>query len=57
MTSTLQRAGGHAIPGVAGVYDRHQYFEEKGQALAKLAELVEQIVSEPAAARATRRRR
>jgi integrase len=40
-----ERTLGHAIPGVKGVYDRHAYFDEKGEALAKLAELVQQIIS------------
>jgi integrase len=35
---------GHAIAGVEGVYDRHSYLDEKGDALAKLAALIESIV-------------
>jgi integrase len=35
---------GHSIKGIQQVYDRHSYFEEKGQALAKLAALIERIV-------------
>jgi integrase len=39
-----ERVLGHAIPGVEGVYDRHSYQTEKGEALAKLANLVAKIV-------------
>jgi integrase len=39
---------GHAIRGVHGIYNRHAYFEEKGEALKGLAELVERIVNPPA---------
>jgi hypothetical protein len=35
---------GHSIPGVEGIYDQHEYFDEKAEALAKLAALVKQIV-------------
>src|SRR5262249_2271370 len=35
---------GHALQGVRKVYDWHEYFDEKGQALAKLAALVERIL-------------
>lgn len=38
----------HAIPGVAGVYDRHSYSTEIGDALAQLAGLIERIVNPPA---------
>jgi hypothetical protein len=42
---------GHAIKGAEGVYDQHEYFEEKGIALTKLANLVQQIVDgEPSGA-------
>ena len=30
---------GHAIAGVEGVYDRHSYYEEKANALMKLADV------------------
>jgi integrase len=53
--SLLSRAGvqteiselilGHALQGVRKVYDRHEYFEEKRQALIKLAALIERIVN------------
>jgi integrase len=39
-----ERVLGHRIPGVKGIYDRHQYFDEKGDALAKLATLIDAIV-------------
>ena len=37
-----------ALPGVAGIYNRHGYDAEKGQALAQLAALIERIVNPPA---------
>jgi integrase len=40
-----ERVLGHRVgSSVAQIYDRHQYFEEKAIALAKLAQLVKQIV-------------
>jgi hypothetical protein len=36
---------GHIIGGVRGVYDRHEFAEEKRAAFTKLGELVERIVS------------
>ena len=39
---------GHSIKGIQKVYDRHSYFEEKAQAVVKLAALVERIVNPPA---------
>jgi integrase len=39
-----ERVLGHRIPGVKGIYDRHQYLDEKGDALAKLATLIDGIV-------------
>ena len=39
-----ERVLGHAIAGVEGVYDRHHYDQEKADALAKLARLIERIV-------------
>ena len=36
-----ERVLGHAIPGVAGVYDRHSYSSEKAAALQALAALIE----------------
>ena len=50
---------GHRISGVAGVYDRHAYRDEKADALRKLATLINSIVSHenvlPLAKRAKRR--
>jgi integrase len=40
-----ERVMGHAIAGVEGIYDRHGYREEKGDALRRLAGLVESIVT------------
>jgi hypothetical protein len=39
---------GHVRGGVEAVYDRHTYGAEKGAALAKLAALIERIVTPPA---------
>jgi integrase len=39
-----ERCLGHVIPGVRGVYDRHEYLEEKRAAFEALAELVGEIV-------------
>jgi hypothetical protein len=43
-----ERVLGHVIPGVGGTYDRYQYADEKRDALARLADLVERILN-PAA--------
>lgn len=40
-----ERVLGHVIPGVRGVYDRHAFVNEKREALAKLATLVERIIN------------
>jgi integrase len=42
-----ERVLGHVISGVEGIYDRHQYDHEKAGALAKLAGLIDQIISPP----------
>jgi len=42
-----ERTLGHAIIGVEGIYDRHDYFKEKGMALARLAELIAAILNPP----------
>ena len=39
-----ERVLGHAMPGIEGVYDQYSYQTEKGEALAKLANLVAKIV-------------
>jgi integrase len=40
-----ERTLGHAIGGIEGTYDRHSYFAEKAAALAKLANLIGDIVT------------
>jgi integrase len=40
-----ERVLGHAMVGVEGTYDRHEYAEEKAQALGRLAALIESIVN------------
>ena len=42
-----ERVLGHVIPGVEGVYDRYQYFDEKADALEKLATLLHGIINPP----------
>jgi hypothetical protein len=42
---------GHAIGGVAGVYDRHRYDAEKADALNKLAHLIGTIIKPEESAR------
>lgn len=42
-----ERVLGHVIAGVEGVYDRHKYEDEKAEALAKLAALIERILNPP----------
>jgi integrase len=44
-----ERVLGHAIGGVEGVYDRHDYFEQKSHAIARLSELVQTIIDPPRA--------
>jgi integrase len=39
-----ERVLGHAIAGVEGIYDRHAYRDEKADALARLATLIQSIV-------------
>jgi integrase len=39
-----ERCLGHVIPGVRGIYDRHEYHDEKAQAFEALAALVDRIV-------------
>jgi len=40
-----ERVLGHVIGGVRGTYDRHEYLDEKREALAKLARLVDRIIA------------
>jgi integrase len=42
-----ERVLGHAIGGVQGVYNRHAYFDEKADALTRLAKCVETILNPP----------
>ena len=44
-----ERVLGHAIQGVGRVYDRHEYLNEKRDALEKLATLIDGIVNPPPA--------
>jgi integrase len=44
-----ERVMGHAIEGVEGVYDRHEYNDEKAEVLRRLAALVDTIVNERSA--------
>jgi integrase len=39
-----EKVMGHAIGGVEGIYDRHQYLDEKADALKRLAALIDSIV-------------
>jgi integrase len=39
-----ERVLGHVIPGVRGTYDRYEYFDEKRDALERLAALIERIL-------------
>ncbi len=43
-----ERVMGHVLPGVEGIYDRHEYREEKADALTKLAGLIAMILDPPA---------
>ena len=45
--NVAERVLGHVIPGVQGVYNRHAYFDEKADALARLATVIEQIINPP----------
>jgi integrase len=40
-----ERCLGHVIGGVRGVYDRHEYFDEKARAFEALATQVERIIN------------
>jgi integrase len=44
-----ERVLGHVIQGVAAVYDRHSYEDEKRDALEKLAGLIDRIINPPPA--------
>jgi integrase len=45
-----ERVLGHAIDGVEGIYDRFEYADQKADALAKLADLIDSIVHPRSAA-------
>jgi len=42
-----ERVLGHVIRGVEGIYDRHQYADQKADALQRLAALIETIINPP----------
>ena len=42
-----ERLLGHVISGVEGVYDRHEYVEEKAHALRTLAGAIDLIINPP----------
>jgi integrase len=44
-TDHAERCLGHLIKGTRGVYDRHEFFEEKGHVFEQLAALIANIVS------------
>jgi integrase len=44
-TDHAERCLGHTIPGVRGVYDRHEYHAEKARAFEALAAIIERIVT------------
>lgn len=46
-SSIAERVLGHAVAGVEGTYDRHDYVEEKAEALNKLSKLIEMILNPP----------
>jgi integrase len=46
-TDHAERCLGHVIGGVRGVYDRHEFHEEKRYAYEELAALIERIVNPP----------
>jgi hypothetical protein len=45
--NVAERVLGHAITGVHGIYNRHDYLAEKNDALQRLATLVETIINPP----------
>jgi len=42
-----ERCLGHALPGIRGTYDIHEYYDEKKHAYAELAALIKRIASPP----------
>jgi integrase len=49
-SAIAERTLGHIQPGVQGVYDRHRYFDEKADALRRLAALIERVLAPPPSA-------
>ncbi len=49
-SAVAERTLGHVQPGVQGVYDRHRYFDEKADALRRLAALIERVLAPPPSA-------
>ncbi len=47
MPHIAERMLGHAIAGVEAVYDRHDYADEKADALNRLAAHIEAIINPP----------
>jgi hypothetical protein len=47
-SESAERVLGQAIPGVKGVYDRHDYAQEKADALNRLASQIRTILKPPA---------
>ena len=45
LSEHAERVLGHAIDGVEGIYNRHEYFDEKAAALRRLAALIERMTS------------
>jgi hypothetical protein len=48
-TNHAERCLGHVIGGVRGVYDRHEYYDEKKAAFEKLAAQIDHITNPPPA--------
>jgi hypothetical protein len=46
-TDHAERCLGHIIGGVRGVYDRHEFYNEKKKAFEELSMLLQQIVNPP----------
>ena len=40
-----ERVMGHSLPGVEGTYDRYAYFDEKSDALQRLAAVIDSIIN------------
>jgi integrase len=47
-STSAEKVMGHILSGVEGIYDRHEYRDEKADALAKLAGLIALILDPPA---------